>query len=51
MFPHNSAVYLQAGKACHVQRKASLAFYNLFQEARRFSPGSVIRPSTHPAPG
>lgn len=39
---HNSAAYLEAGRALHVQRKTFLPGYGRFEEDRRFAPGDGV---------
>lgn len=40
---YNSAIYLEAGRAVHVQRKCYLPTYGRFEERKHFSPGQALR--------
>lgn len=39
---YNSAIYLEAGRTVHVQRKTFLPTYGLFDERKHFSPGQSL---------
>lgn len=40
---HNSAIYLEAGRTVHIQRKTFLPNYGRFEEQKHFSPGQSLR--------